>query len=619
MKGYLERPLLARQREAAGEVGERQAVAHQRRRTELAGTQQLPDGGLLGEAPGVGAHQALLVLEEIVEREARGLSGAAVSEQNCRPAGTQRRERGGGEGAAADAVEDSVGAASVRARLPRGLEELRAGGGRRVRSEVERQPAAVRPQIDGHDAHRGAQGAQHEEMEESHAAGAEDHSDRTLAPIDPIAPKNRALAQAAQNAGGGLEEEGIEIVEAVREAAGGGREGARPDQDPGREPARREQVLAKLGALGLGAAAAVEAGAAGRVVRHHDPVTRRERRDTRTGRDDLSHDLVSEDGAGGDRRGRQLEEVGTAESAPPHPQEELARTCDGIGLRPPLGLVPGVDRDDMHREVSSHQMERRIHRRFPRRIELRYWRPGETQGHTAYTTNISKSGLFVSSATALMPGERLRLEIVDRECGFFAEGRVARVHRVALALRQVDQPGVGVRFLLPEELVENLVPHARQSGPALQGGRAIEPEPSRPAATGLEAVPEAASDPAEEAEAAARAGRDAAMDIDRSKVVPIEFAEPGSFLSTYHRDISAGGLFVSTPTPMAVQETVWIEMQLPIPGERPRLFAARVIQRFEPQAAVGSGRNYLSGMAVQFLEPEKVLAELKPLLALLRR
>ncbi len=616
MKGYLECPLLARQRKAVDEVGERQAVAHQRRRPELAGTKELPDGGLLGEAAGVGAHQALLVLEEIVEREARGLSGAAVSEQNCRAAGTQRRECGGGEGAAADAVEDRVGAASVRARLPRGIEELRARGGRRVRSEVECQPAAVRPQIDGHDADRGTQRAQHEEMEESHAAGAEDHCDRTL---PPIAPKKRALAQAAQDAGGRLEKEGIEIVEAVRETTGGGREGACPDEDPGREPAWREQVLAKLGALRLGAAAAVEAGAASRVVRHHNPVTRRECLDTRTGRDDLSHDLVSEDGAGGDRRGRQLEEVGTTESAPSHLQEELARTCDGIGLRPPLGLVPGVDRDDMHREVSSHQMERRIHRRFPRRIELRYWRPGETQGHTAYTTNISKSGLFVSSATALMPGERLRLEIVDRECGFFAEGRVARVHRVALALRQVDQPGVGVRFLLPEELVENLVPHARQSGPATQGGRASEPEPSRPAATGFEAAPEAASSPAEEAQKAASAGRDSAMDIDRSKVVPIEFAEPGSFLSTYHRDISAGGLFVSTPNPMAVQETVWIEMQLPIPGERPRLFAARVIQRFEPQAAVGSGRNYLSGMAVQFLEPERVLAELKPLLALLRR
>lgn len=267
-------------------------------------------------------------------------------------------------------------------------------------------------------------------------------------------------------------------------------------------------------------------------------------------------------------------------------------------------------------------MERRIHRRFSRRLELRFWRPGESQGHTAYTTNISKSGLFLSSANALMPGERLRLEIVDRENGFFAEGQVARVRRVALALRQVDQPGVGVRFLLPEELVERLLPLAQQTGPVTQGGRTLEPEPftaDDPAAgdapiavtSGAGSGAQAASDPPP--------ARDLPMDISRDKIVPIQFPDPASFLSTYHRDISSGGLFVSTPNPLPMQATLWIEMQLPIPGERPRLFAARVVQRFDPQAVVGEGKNYLSGMAVQFLDPEKVLAELAPLLSILRR
>jgi Tfp pilus assembly protein PilZ len=264
-------------------------------------------------------------------------------------------------------------------------------------------------------------------------------------------------------------------------------------------------------------------------------------------------------------------------------------------------------------------MERRIHRRFARRIELRYWRPGETLGHTAYTTNISKSGLFLSSATALTPGERLRLEIIDREAGFFVEGRVARLHRVALALRQVEQQGAGVRFLLPEELVENLVPLARQSGPATQGGRPVQPGPA-PDVDGWtdEALPGGSgSDGAEASVPPAESG--AGTELDRGDIVPVSFSDPSAFLSTYHRDISAGGLFVSTPTPMALQAEVWIELQLPIPGERPRLFAARVVQRFEPQAAVGGGRNLLSGMAVQFTEPEKVLEELKPLLAVLRR
>lgn len=283
-------------------------------------------------------------------------------------------------------------------------------------------------------------------------------------------------------------------------------------------------------------------------------------------------------------------------------------------------------------------MERRIHRRFPRRIELRFWRTGETQGHAGYTSNISKSGLFLGSATGLMPGERLRLEIVDRENGFFAEGRVARVHRVDLALRHIDQPGVGVRFLLPEELVEDLVPLARQFGPATQSDKAVDSGQSTTydrrtvdafaegsaAANGSDASAKFAGSDAE------KSGHPVPVPvpvpipapetpIGRDKVVPVSFVDSSAFLSTFHRDITAGGLFVSTATPAALQETVWIEMHLPIAGDRPKLFAARVIQRFDPAAAVLPGRNVLAGMAVQFIEPEKVLAELRPLVAVLRR
>ena len=361
------------------------------------------------------------------------------------------------------------------------------------------------------------------------------------------------------------------------------------------------------------------------MVGNDDPVAGCERANSRTDRENLTYDLVPEDRSVGDRPGRQLEEIGAAEPAPTQVEDKLTRTGNRIGSFAELWLAVVIDRDDLHCEVSFHQMERRIHRRFSRRIELRYWRPKETQGHTAYTTNISKSGLFLSSSIALNPGERLRLEIVDLEKGFVAEGRVVRVHRVALALRQVEQQGVGVRFLMPEELVENLVPLARQSGPATPSGRPVQPEPGGDFDPGMEETPSEESDdtspsqPGAEPAAEPGSATGTATDVDRDKVVPVSFTDPSAFLSTYHRDISAGGLFISTPTPMALSETVWIEMHLPLPGERSKLFAARVIQRFDPQAAVGSGKNYLSGMAVQFIEPEKVLAELKPLLAALRR
>ena len=250
-------------------------------------------------------------------------------------------------------------------------------------------------------------------------------------------------------------------------------------------------------------------------------------------------------------------------------------------------------------------MERRVHRRFAKRVEVRFWRRAETQSHSSFTTNLSKSGVFLGSASALVPGERLRVEIVDRDNGFFAEGRVVRVHRVSIALRHIDQPGVGVRFMMPEELVEELLPLARQAGPGtaqLAAQPPLGPPPGR-----LE--PEELASEGEEIDASAPATR----------VVPVTFDDPSTFLSVYHRDIQSGGLFVSTAEPAALHETVWIELQLPLNDERPKLFEALVVQRFPAEGAVAPGRNLLGGMAVQFLEPEKVVAELKPLIQRLRR
>ena len=619
----LERLLLPRQGEAGGELGERQAVAHQASGTETARGQQLPDRRLLGEAAGIGADEALLVLEQVVERKSRGLAGAPVRKQHRRTSGAQRSERCRREGAAADAVEDCVGAAPVQAGRAGRREQFVAGRRGGVRTELERLSAAVLAQIDDDDANRSVERAKDEKMEKTHAAGAQDdrHPPGTRVGVRRQL-QDRALRQAAQNAGCRLEEEGVEVVEAGGDPARGGGERARPDQNPAGESAGLEEVLAKQRALGLGSGAAVEADAAGGVVRDDEAVATSEAGDSRTEGRNLADDLVAEYRPGSDGRCRQFEEVGAAEAAPAQLQNELAGPRFGVGQSLEARLAAVVDSDGLHPGVSFHQMERRIHRRLARRIELRFWRPGEVQGHTAYTANISQSGLFLNTAISLMPGERLRLEIVDREHGFVAEGRVARVHRVALALRQVDAQGVGVRFLLPEELVEALVPHARQAGPVTLGGRPVAPE--RFDDGGGEA-----GGPVGEAgfggDADARAEDDAGsadglqLDPDRAKIVPVQFQDPSSFLSTFHRDISAGGLFVSTPHPMALHEVIWIEMQLPIPGERPRLFAARVVQRFEPQAAVGSGRNFLSGMAVQFVEPEKVLSELKPLLATLRR
>ena len=256
--------------------------------------------------------------------------------------------------------------------------------------------------------------------------------------------------------------------------------------------------------------------------------------------------------------------------------------------------------------------DRRVAPRYPRRIEVRFWRLGEAQPHSGFTTNISKSGVFLGTGHLLAPGERVRLEIVDPEKGFVTEGRVVRVHRVALALRHVDQAGVGIRFLLPEELVAELVPAAR-AGPA--------PPRAATAVSLKEAEPDGATagedpEPPESAGAPAPGGANGAAARTR---IQVDFSDRATFLSVYHRDLASGGLFVSTPTPAALREIVLIELRTPVATPQPLLFEARVVHRFEPDAAIGSGRNLLSGMGVQFLDPERVKAALAPILAELRK
>jgi Tfp pilus assembly protein PilZ len=102
-------------------------------------------------------------------------------------------------------------------------------------------------------------------------------------------------------------------------------------------------------------------------------------------------------------------------------------------------------------------------------------------------------------------------------------------------------------------------------------------------------------------------------------VIPVEFTDRSAFLTVYHRDLSMGGLFVSTDSPAGLHETVVIELRIPLEGAPPLRFAAKVVHRLDPDAAVGGGRNVLAGMGVQMLDPDRVKAELAPILAGLRK
>lgn len=273
-------------------------------------------------------------------------------------------------------------------------------------------------------------------------------------------------------------------------------------------------------------------------------------------------------------------------------------------------------------------MSRRTAERHARRVEVRFWRRGHDQPHSGFTLDLSKTGMFLGTSVPLQPGERLRLELIDRDNGFFIEGQVARVHRVSLALRHVEQPGVGVRFIGPGDLVADLVQGSRvktASAPRPPEPREPAPASAPPAAS---PAPRAAStdpgvdelfgpDPGAAAPATepprGEASTAAATPSTRpARNVPVEFVDRASFLSVYHRDIAAGGLFVTTDSPADLHEIVLVDLRLPMPTTRAMQFEARVVHRFEPKAG---GKPGLTGMGVQFLDPDRVRAALAPLVA----
>lgn len=196
-------------------------------------------------------------------------------------------------------------------------------------------------------------------------------------------------------------------------------------------------------------------------------------------------------------------------------------------------------------------MERRDNRRFARRLTVKFCRQGTAQAYQGFTTNISFGGLFLGTNVALERGERLRLEIGDREKGFVIEGQVVRLERVPLALRQLRQQGVGVRFLTPVELVADLFPTRAVSTPEA-GPRPAAPVPAEP-----------------------KAAQEVVIDPDGLVRVTIRHLE--ELRRVVEQDLAYGGLFVPTERPLPVDCECTLELHVPLREFRPVRSRARVV------------------------------------------
>jgi hypothetical protein len=225
-------------------------------------------------------------------------------------------------------------------------------------------------------------------------------------------------------------------------------------------------------------------------------------------------------------------------------------------------------------------MNRRQSERVSRRVEVQFWQVGQ-KIQRGYSTNISANGMHISTANPLPPHSRLRIEVVHGDRGFLIEGVVAHRRAVHPELMKVTPPGMGVRFLNPEELIREIFP--RESG----AGRGTGAGGGAPARDELEPPPQ-----------------------EEIRTFAVRFASAKDFLGIYERDIVNGGLFVATSRPGRMRELVRIEIHPPGPALAPVLLPARVVQRFEPEPGSGA---ILVGMGVELLDLPQALAYLRPI------
>lgn len=304
-------------------------------------------------------------------------------------------------------------------------------------------------------------------------------------------------------------------------------------------------------------------------------------------------------------------------------------------------------------------------KRFARRLQVRFWIPGDDQPRSAYTTNVSTTGMFVCTGSPAAPGDRVRIEVLDETNSFMVEGVVVHAARVSPLLRKLRDSGMGVRFLRVDELIGAIVPTAdvdeketrgaEEEAPAADEGETGEETPasaetgaapsdaeggSRPSTRlGSAERTEPPSDPSPlPVEPAGDPGPAAAATPDapprqvsrgapsrrpakainrtplrapRERSYTLRFASLPSFLAIFERDIKVGGVYVTTQSPAKLREQVTIEIRVPEPVSQSLRARARVVHVVEPGEEEA---NLLAGMGVELEDVEGVVGQLNSLI-----
>ncbi|MEO8504145.1 MAG: PilZ domain-containing protein [Acidobacteriota bacterium] len=254
-------------------------------------------------------------------------------------------------------------------------------------------------------------------------------------------------------------------------------------------------------------------------------------------------------------------------------------------------------------------MNRRQSVRHPRRVQVAFWKPGETaHSFSGYTTNISVTGMFIGTNTPLARGSRVRIEVLDQQRGFLVEAVVTHSIKAPQQLQAVRQSGMGVRLLKVEELIANFleggirqqvaVTHQTLVSNVAGAIRRAEETAPRPSAPPPSAAPPAPPAPAPKVE---------------ERIFRLHFTAPEQFLVAFRREMQNGGLFVPAEDPAGAKSKILVEIHLPREGMMPLLLPAVVTKSYSSQLNHG-----IAGMAVEFEPVDLALAQLEKVFAILR-
>jgi hypothetical protein len=98
-------------------------------------------------------------------------------------------------------------------------------------------------------------------------------------------------------------------------------------------------------------------------------------------------------------------------------------------------------------KTGTGRIEKRVTRRTRRRLMVRY---GTTEANkTAFTKNVSDTGLFLQTNSVLRPGTTLQVEVVFPDRSFKMWARVIWAKKVPPELAHILACGMGICFIDP--------------------------------------------------------------------------------------------------------------------------------------------------------------------------